>query len=114
MTGDQLDLNEVYPNAPGYKVSGPSEMAARAVATPAKILLWKVKACLSEMRGGATADEIAAELGASPLSVRPRVSELNRLGLIEKTEQRRKNASGMTATVWRLVPSSSQKQGATP
>ena len=102
MTADQLELK--YPAAPGFKVPGPSEMAARAVTAPAKILLWKVKTCLAGMQGGATADEIAAELGASILSIRPRVSELNRLGVIEKTAERRKNASGMTATVWRLAP----------
>jgi hypothetical protein len=50
-----------------------------------------------------TADEIAAQLGCSILSVRPRVSELNVGGEIEQTGARRKNASGMTATVWRFA-----------
>lgn len=101
----------IYPDAPGFKVAGPSQEAAKIVARPAKILLWKVKARLAELPGGATADEIAAELNASVLSVRPRVSELNRLGLIEKTAARRKNASGMTATVWRLVRQEGRAEG---
>ena len=54
--------------------------------------------------GGATADEVAKDLNLSVLSVRPRVSELKRLGEIKQTGGRRKNDSGMTATVWRLKP----------
>ena len=53
--------------------------------------------------GGLTADEIAADLGESVLSIRPRVSELHRLGMIEKTKVRRRNASGMSASVWRAT-----------
>ena len=50
---------------------------------------------------GLTADEIAAKLGESVLAVRPRVSELFRAGLIEKTGDRRPNASGLNAHVWK-------------
>jgi predicted ArsR family transcriptional regulator len=52
---------------------------------------------------GATADEIATELGESVLSVRPRVSELRALGEIEETGERRVNESGRRAIVWRTV-----------
>ena len=48
-----------------------------------------------------TADEIAAKLGQSVLAVRPRVSELFHAGLIEKTGERRPNASGLNAYVWK-------------
>jgi predicted ArsR family transcriptional regulator len=57
---------------------------------------------LAAYPGGATADEVAKDLNLSVLSVRPRVSELNRTGKIEQTGGRRKNDSGMTATVWRV------------
>jgi DNA-binding IclR family transcriptional regulator len=50
---------------------------------------------------GLTADEIAAKLGESVLAVRPRVSELFHAGLIEKTGERRPNASGLNAHVWK-------------
>jgi len=50
-----------------------------------------------------TADEIANDLNLSVLSVRPRVSELKRTGKIKQTGARRKNESGMTATVWRTA-----------
>jgi predicted ArsR family transcriptional regulator len=61
-----------------------------------------VLAQIAQYSGGATADEIAMDLNLSVLSVRPRVSELNRNGEIEQTGTRRKNESGMTATVWRI------------
>jgi predicted transcriptional regulator len=50
---------------------------------------------------GLTADEIAAKLEESVLAVRPRVSELFHAGVIEKTGERRPNASGLNAHVWK-------------
>jgi hypothetical protein len=47
---------------------------------------------------------VAAQLDASPFAVRPRVTELNRLGLIERSRtERRRNASGMNAAVWKIT-----------
>jgi predicted ArsR family transcriptional regulator len=93
----------IYPDAPGFKVSGPSEQAAEAMGGKAKMRA-AVLAQIALHAGGATADEIAKDLNLSVLSVRPRVSELNRNGEIEQTGARRKNESGMTATVWRIAP----------
>ena len=47
-----------------------------------------------------TADEMAAEIGEAPLSVRPRMTELFRKGKIVKTPLRRQNLSGKKAIVW--------------
>jgi DNA-binding transcriptional ArsR family regulator len=94
----------IYPDAPGFKVSGPSEQAAEAMGSTANKMRAAVLAQLAQYPGGATADEIAKDLNLSILSVRPRVSELNRAGAIEQTGARRKNESGMTATVWRIRP----------
>ena len=90
-----------YPDAPGFKVSGPSEQAAEAMSGTASKMRAAVLRQFATYPGGATADEIAKDLNLSVLSVRPRVSELNRNGEIEQT--RRKNKSGMTATVWRVA-----------
>ena len=49
-----------------------------------------------------TADEVAEYLGLSVLTVRPRVTELKKMGLIVPTEKRRRNISGQTASVWRI------------
>jgi hypothetical protein len=46
---------------------------------------------------------VVGDLNLSVLSVRPRVSELKRTGKIKQTGARRKNESGMTATVWRIA-----------
>jgi predicted ArsR family transcriptional regulator len=56
---------------------------------------------LAATPSGLTADEIAATLDESVLAVRPRVSELFHAGLIEKTGERRRNQSGLSAHVWK-------------
>jgi len=56
---------------------------------------------LAAQPAGLTADEIAAALDESVLAIRPRVSELFHAGLIEKTGERRPNASGLNAHVWK-------------
>jgi len=52
---------------------------------------------------GMTADEAAAVLDLPILSIRPRVAELHRLGELRPTAERRRNASGASATVWRIA-----------
>jgi hypothetical protein len=97
-------LPDAYPDQPGFRVSGPSEQAATAIASTAKTLRDQVRNTISAAPRGLTADEVAARLNKSILSVRPRVSELHRQGEIRQTGTRGKNASGMTASVWTLSP----------
>jgi hypothetical protein len=92
-----------YPRAPGFKTRGPSQEAARRVAGDASRLRAAVLAELYQWPNGRTADEIAAGLRRSILSVRPRVSELLADGKIMPTEDRRRNESGHSATVWKVV-----------
>ena len=89
--------NLLYPDSPGFKVSGASQAAA-VVRPIAAALRAKVLECLRT--APATADEVAGRLDHSPLGIRPRVAELKRLGLIRATGERRRNRSGMSATVW--------------
>jgi hypothetical protein len=93
-----------YPDRPGFKVSGPSEQAATALTGMAGPLRDQVRSTIANAPAGLTADEVAARLGKSILSVRPRVAELHRQGEIRQTGTRAKNASGMTASVWVLSP----------
>jgi predicted ArsR family transcriptional regulator len=93
----------IYPDAPGFKVAGPSEQAAEAMGSTANKKRAAVLAQFATYPAGATADEIAKDLNLSVLSIRPRVSELKRMGKIKETGGRRKNESGMTATVWRIA-----------
>jgi predicted ArsR family transcriptional regulator len=88
-----------YPNTPGAKREGTSADAAEAMADKAATLRAAVRAALRVDR--LTADECAAVLGHSVLSIRPRVTELFKMGEIEDAGERRKNASGRNAIVWR-------------
>ena len=104
MTTIQLPLWSAaasYPLAAGSKTGGTSAEAAKKI--HAARLQKAVMRVLQGHADGMTADEVAAELGESILSIRPRVSELKRQGLVEKTEHRRRNSSGMSASVWRAI-----------
>lgn len=52
---------------------------------------------------GLTADECAYQLRRNVLSIRPRVAELAREGLIRDSGARRSNTSGRGAIVWVAV-----------
>lgn len=97
MSGIQLSLLD---RGPGWKEPTTSRDAAKAIAPRATVLRGR---CLEAFRsrGPMTADECAAVLGESVLAIRPRCSELRSEGLIEPTGERRANASGMRAAVWR-------------
>lgn len=89
-----------YPNQPGYKVTGASEDAAQAIAEHAPTLRDRLDELFDRVET-MTADEGAELLGAEIWSVRPRFSELVRMGRIVDAGVRRKNKSGMTATAWK-------------
>lgn len=90
-----------YPETPGYKKSGTSKAAADSMIKKAPSLQQKVLDVLFHQ--DLTADECAAEIGRSLLSIRPRLTELLRLGKIADTGLTRANDSGKQATVWRAV-----------
>lgn len=93
-----------YPDTPGFKSAGTSEEAAQASAGSAKILRQQVLHAIAAAPNGLSADDVADHLNRSVLSVRPRVSELRRLGEIRPSHRRTKNQSGMTATIWVASP----------
>jgi predicted ArsR family transcriptional regulator len=93
-----------HPHARGLKAAGPSHGAAQAVRRRSEALRGACLRHLLDHPQGRTADEIAAALGESILAIRPRVCELFKQGRIEKTGEKRKNASGLYAHVWRAVP----------
>lgn len=93
----QLDL---YPAVPGFKDTDTSKAAAEEMKPTAATLR---AACYSLLYPALqlTADEAADLLGISILSIRPRFSELKRLGKIEDSGERRANLSGHRAIVWK-------------
>lgn len=92
-----------YPQRPGWKAGGASRDAAQVVAGRAETLRGSVLNVVARAPAGLTADEAAEELRVSILSIRPRVSELRAMAQIEPTGERRKNKSGVLATVWRAT-----------
>lgn len=90
-----------YPAQPGAKVLGTSQDAADSIKPSAAYLRGKVLDAL-RMRS-MTPDECAARLDLSVLSVRPRFTELSALGSIVATGERRENASGRNAKVYRAA-----------
>lgn len=104
LSAAQLTL--VYPLNPGFKRRGTSSDAARAISKRAPSLKEKAFSVLllamAQGRTGATADEVARELGETEFSIRPRLSELVKAGLIEDSGITHKNTSGHSATVWRV------------
>lgn len=91
-----------YPDAPGARDRDTSQAAADAIAPTAATLRAKSLAVL-ERSNGLTADQVAGRLGLSILSIRPRLTELSRLGKVRDTGERRPNASGKNAIVWAAV-----------
>ena len=100
MNHPELDFAR-YPSAPGYKRGGTSKAAADSMMAKTPTLRQKVLDVLFHEH--LTADECAAEIGKSLLSIRPRLTELLALGKIADTGTTRQNASGKQATVWRAV-----------
>lgn len=96
------DTPAPYPKSPGYKEPTTSRDAARKFRSHATDLRAQVLTAIIEAPNGLTADEVAEQLQQSVLAIRPRVSELKEQGRIERIPgARRKNASGMSAAVWR-------------
>lgn len=95
MTSLRLNF-ETYPEAPGWKGTDTSREAGQTVdaETLRELVLAQVAKC------DGTADEIATALGVDRLAIRPRCSELKRLGQIRDSRQRRSNVSGKRAIVW--------------
>lgn len=91
-----------YPNEPGWKTTKPETSQAAAVAVRSRAATLRDQVLEVYRIGSATADEIAAKLNESVLTIRPRVAELHKQGKLADTTFRRKNASGHSAVVWRL------------
>jgi hypothetical protein len=96
-------LGPLFASVPYAKRSDTSkdaadELSGRRVAILRSMVLG---AFIAAGPRGLTADEAAERVGASVLACRPRATELFQAGLLEKTSERRPNASGMSARVLR-------------
>lgn len=91
-----------YPHQPGAQDRDTSRDAAADAAETAPLLRARALTVI-ERSNGLTADEVAGRLGLSILSIRPRITELSRLGKVRDSGARRRNASGRNAIVWTPV-----------
>jgi hypothetical protein len=91
----------LYPNAPGSQPRDTSQDAGESMRESAPTLRGKALDVL-RLDGAATADEIAAKLGQTVLAIRPRITELNKMQLIQDSGSRRANTSGRMAVVWQI------------
>jgi hypothetical protein len=105
---DLFDWQPPYPKSPGWTEPTTSRDAARRIAPKVQTLRDQVMvAYRAAWPAGLTADEVAAKIGKSILSVRPRVTELRGLGelMIQIPDRSnpkpicRKNESGADAVV---------------
>ncbi len=98
-----------YPGSPGYTDHDTSLAAAKLMAPAAQTLRDQVMVIYrAAWPAGLTADEVAAKLNRSILSIRPRVTELRKLGELGTCAAEpgpgakkltRKNESGAAAAV---------------
>jgi hypothetical protein len=94
-----------YPDGPGSKTSGTSRDAAKAIAAGSADVREQVYAAIAAAEPfGLTADQAAAAVERKPSYVRPRCSELIAAGRIVASGARRRNESGLSANVYRIVP----------
>lgn len=90
-----------YPFAPGHKDTGTGRDAAIAYAPQAGTRRAQVLAGLAA--GPASAEEIGERIGLHWYLTRPRLSELQALGLVAKTGERGRGALGGAVNLWRLT-----------
>jgi predicted transcriptional regulator len=97
-----------YPHSPGFKENTTSKAAAKKMESVNESLENQCLAIL--MIHSLTADEVAARLRLSVLSIRPRVSQLYTKGKIQRTGARRMNESGNRAHVYKAVKEEKAEQ----
>ena len=90
-----------YPHTAGAALVDTSIDAAEQI--DASTLRREVLRVLYRWPEGLTADEVATVMRRDPLAIRPRVTELKRLGCVRDSGVRRKNRSGRNAAVMVLA-----------
>jgi predicted ArsR family transcriptional regulator len=91
-----------YPNTPSPGRTDTSAEAATHIAPRVQTLRDRALAVLQEKEG--SADSVAEALGEESYNIRPRVTELFKLGLVEDSGKRQKNRHNRNCIVYRAVP----------
>lgn len=93
-----------YPERAGFKAEGTSQDAANAIEGSGQAARLRTAVLGWYARQDGTADQCAAGLGESILSIRPRCSELLKQGRLYVTGRREKSSSGHSQNVLALAP----------
>ncbi len=104
MTEHFQTSNECYPFAPGHRFVETSMIAAAMVAPTLRAKQRLALAAISTAPEGLNSWELAKALGCRVNQIQPRTSELQRMGLIRDSGQRRPNEWGNSSTVWIATP----------
>ena len=94
-----IDIKKMHHRDP----KGTERAAAQKVAPTVKGRRLQTLQALASLVGGGTGEQIAHAARLSILSIRPRLSELQEMQLIEDTQSSRKNAMGNKEIVWRIT-----------
>lgn len=78
-----------------------SKAAAKAIAVNTGTLRWKVLFALRYL--GMTAEELEQNLGLSGNTVRPRLVELRKAGMVAQSEHTALTRSGRAACLWQIT-----------
>lgn len=90
-----------YPYSPGHRGIDTSIAAAEALKPKLGRLQMMVASVIRHAGAlGLTSDELAAKLKTDRWSLRPRISELRRMGVIRDSGERKQNCTGKQAIVW--------------
>lgn len=91
-----------YPAIAGHQHTETSAAAAEAIERKGRAANLRNQ-CLELLKAeNLTADECAAKLNENVLSIRPRVSELAKQGLLMDTGERRPSSMGSPMVVWEV------------
>lgn len=102
-TFEGMEKPSFYENNVGSSgTDGTSQEAGEAI-KPVRARLQRIALMTFESLGDATTLECVENSGVGENSIRPRVSELRDMGLVEPTGERRTNPSGKSAAVLRLT-----------
>lgn len=97
---DLVQRSQRYPRRPGHTREGTSRAAAEDMAPKAGTYRRKALDAITASLNGLTADEVASAVGAPVLTMRPRITELQKLGFVTDSGDERPNRSGKSAIVW--------------
>lgn len=103
LSESQYSKREYAKGGAGFKAYGTSQKAAEEVNQKLGAKQQAVLDAMKFAKSGATADHIALAMGLHVTQVRPRLTELCKKGLIEKTDETRKSAMGKASSVFVLV-----------